>query len=334
MIVNNKATVYAEIQQPDPSWFNEVDQHNEEEEEEEEEDQDHQGDGSFSMNLDDNDIVLEETHRTETPDNFHVQNTPRYDSPKYDSPRRVDASFQSSTQLQGHENASLFNTQSTINSNGESANPSIPPGEKYDFLFENKKKWHRIIEFPLVFKNFVSDGEVIIDKMSFPKKTPHLLFVPREDLDIDGDDGIPLKKNKTKNERQLQAAKEKKSTKKKHARKNEKRDDTFQMDDNFEYILTDLPKNRELLIYQEKFLSGPLKFLLDHHKTLGNLPDDPEELDDYIKKRIWPELKRTYRYGEIMQRRKDSNDGPWKSSCKPNNLSFILFIVSNNSLLT
>ena len=346
-IKNQVAEITPEIQKPKPSMFG-VDQNNEEVEDQTDEVR------SFTMDFDEDQIpsqvplqqgsyqipapeliadqlaeqdVILEPVRTETPDEFHVQNTQQYNSVQCDSPRRIDPSFQSSTQLQGHENPTLFNSQSTIGNGSKSTlesgepEPKFQEGDKYDYLFHNMKKWDRMSKFPLAFTAMVQNDEVVIDKMSYPKKTPELAFIPRKDL-VTVDDAIQLKNPSTKNERQIKAAKENQKTTKKHARKKQQRDDTFQLDEeNYDYIITDIPKSREKLIYTEKFLGGPLKLLLDHHKTLGTLPTDPEELEAYTDKHIWPALKATYRYGEIMKRRKNSNEEAWESSCKRKNLS-------------
>ena len=190
--------------------------------------------------------------------------------------------------------------------------------DKYDFIVEKKEKWRCLKKFPFAsFQTKLEDEEVIIDENSYPGDVEMLEYISRSELDIDGD-SKQLQRTKNKNERQ-RAAKEKQPTKKKHARTT-KRDDVFAIDESMEYCLTDIPETRQALIYQEKFLIGPLEYLVEHHKSQGNAQSESEE---YVKKHIWPELKETYRYGEIMQRGKGDDDSgdtinkaSWKSSCK------------------
>ena len=271
----------------------------------------------------------EPTERTKTPDSdppFHVSNQ----SP---SP----TTRLTSTTIVGHEKAPFFDSPSTINEPGPSQpgpsqpgpsqpGPSQPrptvardsrelaTGEIYDYIYEKKQKWRFQKEFPISFQAVLDDGEVILDTMSYTTDTRLLKFFSRKDLDIN-EEAVPLHRKNNKNEKQLKASKGKKTTKQKHARTNQ-RDDVFEFSQSLEYCLTDIPESRQTLIYKETYLSSPLKFLMEHHKLVGKAPQDQSSLKDYCDKHIWPELKETYRYAEIMQRPIDENDASWESSCK------------------
>ena len=330
MIVDGVAKVYPEFQKPKKNMFEESGEDSSEEDHEDlgknEEGQgkdDGKGlQGDFEMDLNMKDILPEmiqihpsetlDDPRTETPD-FHISNSPQVG---HESP---DNRPSCSSQIKGHENAPLFDTHSTITSSIKSQSGSAEPEnmvtfnvEKYDYLFEQKNKWKRLKEFPTTFTNVVLNNEVVLDNRSYSKRTPLLKFIPRKNLDID-EDAIPMKKNTNKSEKQT--AKAKKPAKKPHAR-TKKREETLEFSEDMQYCLTDIPQSRKELIYKEEHLTGPMRFLVEHHKAGGKVKaSDPD--DDFIEETIWPELKLTYKFAEIMKRPKNNKSAPWSSTRKP-----------------
>lgn len=312
MITDSLATVYPELQKPRKKMF------------EEDHEEDLQGDlqGDFELNL----VELQEMpSMTQIPSNETdlTSDDPREESPDFfieNSPHNAGPSC--SSQIQGHENASLFD--SAISSIKSQSGSTEPDGEqmvtfkvdleKYDYLFEPKNRWNKLTRFPTSFTAMVLNNEVVLDPRSINRTIPVLEFVRRKDLDIDGD-AIPMRKKTDKNEKQQAKAAKAAKKGKKHARTN-KREETLEFSEDTEYVLTDIPKSRQDLIYKEEHLRGPMKLLVEHHKAGGTIKSsDPD--DDFLQQTIWPELQQTYRFAEIMKRPKNMKSARWESSRKP-----------------
>ena len=169
------------------------------------------------------DFPTQENQRTETPD-VENQNVPTQRTKTPDFHVSNNGTPLTSTQIPGHENILLENSNSTIRSQQNSgsvepgpsveAGPTVTPpddGKKYDYIIENMKNWSHLKEFPTNFRAVDVDEEVVIDEDTAGQR--RLKYIPRADLNIE-EDAVPLQKKSKKNDRQLAVAKSKKVKKK------------------------------------------------------------------------------------------------------------------------
>ena len=200
--------------------------------------------------------------------------------------------------------------QSSLNSESGNVRPSVlehsviepttisySADTSFDFVLQNKESWNQLTKFPLQFRAVMAtNNQIIIDESSV-EDNRYLDFKKRTQIQILDPKSAQIA---TRNERMM--ANVNKQPSKKHFR-TKPREHTFEMSDDMEYILTDIPPEKKPRIYKEENFGKPIKLLIQEHKSLGLL----EEADDeYIKEKIMPEVENTYRFAEIMQRKKNT----------------------------
>lgn len=178
-----------------------------------------------------------------------------------------------------------------------------------DFVTEDMSDWSKIKSFPIQFQAEILNGKVQI----CGQKGEIIEYKQRTRITV-------IKREKEKENQDSGQQKEKK----KYSRKGVERNFTLQ--EGMTYCLTDIPENKFHMIFNETYFGDSMEQLYRHHQnTYGSNWDHTHNKQDYTQNVVLEELKKIYRFLEIMQRPNESNPKVYTSTGN----SKIYFKMSN-----